>query len=169
VPDPQPFERALQILAGTPAVLTTLVPISLENGVSDRQINADGWSPHRIVALLLVVERDINRPRLRRLAEVDGMAIEPTSEALASNADIESLLRDWARERANNLVWLRTLSPVARAHVSIHPRHGHITLDQHVVEWAYHDLDHLQPLLAALGADLRPHMGSWQKLYDTPH
>jgi len=168
VPDPQPFERALQVLAGTPAVLTTLVTISYQNRASDSQVNAEAWSPRQILAHLLVVERDINSPRLRRLAENDGMAIEPTGESLTSDADIESQLREWARERASNLAWLRTLTPAARAHVSIHPRHGRITLDQHVVEWAYHDLDHLRQMLGALGADLYPHMGSWQTLYGQP-
>ena len=60
------------------------------------------------------------------------------------------------------------LAPDARAHASIHPRHGRITLDQHVTEWAYHDLDHLQQMLGALGTDLYPHMGNWQTLYARP-
>jgi DinB family protein len=168
VPDPQPFERALQVLAGTPGVLATLVTISQENQASDSQVGANAWSPRQILAHLLVVERDINPPRLRRLAEVDGMAIEPTGESLAPNADVESLLQAWARERARNLAWLRTLAPATRAHVSIHPQHGRITLDQHLVEWAYHDLDHLRQMLGVLGADLYPHMGSWQTLYGPP-
>jgi hypothetical protein len=168
VPDPQPFERALQVLASTPAVLTTLVTIAQENRASDRRVSAEAWSPRQILAHLLVVERDINPPRLCRMAEADGLPIEPTGESSAPSAEIESLLREWARERVSNLAWLRTLTPNARAHASIHPRHGRITLDQHVVEWAYHDLDHLRELLGALGADLYPHMGSWQTLYGPP-
>jgi hypothetical protein len=168
VPDPQPFERALQVLAGTPAVLTTLVTISHENRTDDSQVNAEAWSPRQILAHLLVVERDINPPRLRRLAEEDGWTIEPTGESSAPPIEIDTLLHEWTGERASNLAWLRTLTPDARSHVSIHPRHGAITLDQHVVEWAYHDLDHLRQMLGALGADLYPHMGSWQTLYGQP-
>jgi DinB superfamily len=149
-------------------VLTTLVTISTENRASDSKVNAEAWSPRQILAHLLVVERDISSPRLHRLAEVDGLTIEPTGESSAPHGEIETQLHEWARERASNLAWLRTLTPAVRAHVSIHPRHGRITLDQHVVEWAYHDLDHLRQLLGALGADLYPHMGSWQSLYGQP-
>jgi len=149
-------------------VLTTLVTISTENRVSDSKVNAEAWSPRQILGHLLVVERDIASPRLHRLAEVDGLTIEPTGESSAPHGEIETQLHEWARERASNLAWLRTLTPAVRAHVSIHPRHGRITLDQHVVEWAYHDLDHLRQLLGALGADLYPHMGSWQSLYGQP-
>jgi len=168
VPDPQPFERALQVLAGTPAVLTTLLTIAVENRASDCRVSADAWSPYQTLAHLLVVERDINPPRLRRLAEADGLTIERTGESVAPGTDIESLLREWALERANNLAWLRTLTPDVLAHASIHPRHGRITLDQYVVEWAYHDLDHLGQLVGALSADLYPHIGSWQTLYGPP-
>jgi hypothetical protein len=82
VPDPQPFERALQVLAGTPVVLNTVVTISQENRASDSQVNADAWSPREILGHLLVVERDINAPRLHRLAKEDGLTIEPTDNEL---------------------------------------------------------------------------------------
>ena len=149
-------------------MLTTLLTIAVENRASDCRVSADAWSPYQTLAHLLVVERDINLPRLRRLAEADGLTIDPTGESVAPGTDIESLLREWALERANNLAWLRTLTPDVLAHASIHPRHGRITLDQYVVEWAYHDLDHLGQLVGALSADLYPHIGSWQTLYGPP-
>jgi hypothetical protein len=168
VPDPQPFERALQVLAGTPVVLTSLVTSVQANHASDRRVSADAWSPHQILAHLLDVERDINPPRLHRLAEVDGLPIEPTGKAQMPRLELDRLLREWTQERAGNLAWLGTLTPDQHAHVSLHPRHGRISLEQHVVEWAYHDLDHLRQLLEVLGADLYPHMGSWQTLYKPP-
>lgn len=64
--------------------------------------------------------------------------------------------------------WLRTLSPEQLTHASVHPRHGRVTLEENVVEWAYHDLDHLRQILGALAADLYPHMGAWQGLYTPP-
>ncbi|MBV9354293.1 MAG: DinB family protein [Chloroflexi bacterium] len=165
MPDPQPFERALHVLAGTPAALTALVGVTKENQVTDRRAIADGWSPREILVHLLVVERDINPPRLHRLAAEDGLLIEPPQTSSAPPENMEGLLRAWARERARNLAWLRKLAPETRAHASIHPRHGRITLEQHVIEWAYHDLDHLRQLVGILGADLYPHMGNWQTLY----
>ena len=146
-------------------MLTTLVTISQANGTNDRQVSGEVWSLRQVLAHLLVVERDINPPRLHRLAEEDGLTIERTAESSEPGGDIESLLHEWAAERAGNLAWLRTLTPQARAHVSSHPRHGRITLDEHVAEWAYHDLDHLRQMVGALGADLYPHLGSWQTLY----
>jgi hypothetical protein len=168
MPDPQPFERALRVLASTPAMLTTLVTISQGNDASDIQIGVEAWSPRQVLAHLLVVERDINPPRLHALAEEDGLTIERPAESSEPRGNIESLLHEWAAERATNLAWLHTLTPQARAHVSIHPRHGRITLDEHVAEWAYHDLDHVRQMLGAIGADIYSHIGSWQTLYGPP-
>jgi DinB superfamily len=165
VSDPEPFERALHVLASTQTTLTALVTICQENRAIDSRVNAEAWSPRQVLAHLLVVERDVIPSRLLRLAEEDGLTFAPTAQPSALSEDVESLLREWIAERTSNLRWLRTLLPKARAHKSIHPRHGPITLDQHVVEWAYHDLDHLRQILGAVEADLYPHMGAWQSLY----
>ncbi len=78
------------------------------------------------------------------------------------------MLAEWTAERRRNLAWLATVGVEQRTHGDVHPRHGRITLEEHVVEWAYHDLDHLRQMLGALAGDLYPHLGAWQGLYERP-
>ncbi len=120
------------------------------------------------MAHLLIVERDTIPTRLHHLAAEDNVVFASSSSAPAEGAELDNLFEQWAGARASNLVWLGTLAPEVRAHGSIHLRHGRITLDEHVVEWAYHDLDHVRQILGQIAADLYPHMGAWQALYRPP-
>jgi len=165
MPGPEPFDRAVRVLAASPAILTALVRLCQANRVVDSRLAADAWSPRDILAHLLVVERDINLPRLHRLADQDAFVIQPVDPTPTPTGEVDELLAEWQRERTRTLAWLRTLPPEVRSRTSIHPRHGRITFEQHVVAWAYHDLDHLRQLLGIIGGDLYPHMGSWQALY----
>ena len=75
---------------------------------------------------------------------------------------------EWADARAANLEWLHKLTLDQREHVVHHPRYGEITVETYIAEWAYHDLDHLRQILAVLAADLYPHIGPFQSLYNRP-
>ncbi len=168
VADVKPFDRALRVLAGTPAVIGAALGLARESEVLDHRNDPEAWSPRQVLAHLLVVERDTIPTRLHRLAAEDNVVFASSSSAPAENAELDNLFEQWAGARASNLVWLGTLAPEVRAHGSIHPRHGRITLDEHVVEWAYHDLDHVRQILGQLAADLYPYMGAWQALYRPP-
>lgn len=153
-------------MAGTPAVLRAVVE-NLAAGALDRQSTDDGWSPRQVLGHLLFAEREIIGPRLRRVAEEDGVLVLPSPPA-PPPGDPTDMLDEWIAARASNLRWLHTLASEQLAHASVHPRHGRVTLEEHVVEWAYHDLDHLRQILGTLAADLYPHMGAWQSLYAPP-
>ena len=46
--------------------------------------------------------------------------------------------------------------------------YGPISVREHVVEWADHDLDHLRQILGALQSGLYPDIGAFQALYPKP-
>jgi hypothetical protein len=160
------FERAVAILAGTPAVLSAVVS-NLPKLAQDERPAEGAWSPREVLAHLLHAETTAMGPRVRRASEEDNLSYEAAAPQ-PPPGDPREMSNDWADARAANLVWLRKLQPDQRAHVVHHPRFGQITVDTYVAEWAYHDLDHLRQILSVLAADLYPHIGPFQELYTPP-
>lgn len=160
------FERALDILAGTPPVLSAIVS-NLPRSAQDERPREGAWSPREVLAHLLHAETVSYAPRVKRASEQDHLEYEPAPEP-APPGDPRQMSNDWADARAANLAWLRQLTPEQRSHVVHHPRHGEVSVDTYVAEWAYHDLDHLRQILAVLASDLYPHIGAFQSLYTPP-
>jgi hypothetical protein len=162
------FERALEILAGTPPVLAAIVS-NLPRSAQDERPSAGAWSPREVLAHLLHSETGTMGPRVRRAAQENNLQIDPaTTPAQPPPGEPRQMSNDWADARAANLTWLRQLSREQRAHVVHHPRFGQISVETYVAEWAYHDLDHLRQILSVLAADLYPHIGPFQELYVPP-
>jgi DinB superfamily len=160
------FERALDILAGTPPVLNAIVS-NLPRSAQDERPAAGAWSPREVLAHLLHAETAAMGPRVKRASEENNLSFEP-APPVPPPGDPRTMSNDWADARVANLVWLRQLQPEQRAHIVRHPRFGQITVDTYVAEWAYHDLDHLRQILSVLAADLYPHIGPFQELYTPP-
>ena len=161
-----PFERALEILAGTPSVLRTVVD-NLPPSVRDQRPVEEAWSPSEVLAHLLHSETKVMAPRIRRAAREDRAALDPAPEQ-APPGDVEQMLDAWSAARTANLEWLRAVTPEERRHVVVHPRFGEISVDTYIAEWAYHDLDHIRQILGALSAELYSHIGTFQSLYAPP-
>jgi hypothetical protein len=160
------FQRAIDVLAGTPPVLSAIVT-NMPKAAPDERPSEGAWSPREVLAHLLHSETTALGPRVRRAAEEDNWHIEEVPPP-APPGEPRQMSNEWADARAANLEWLRRLTPEQRAHVVHHPRFGKITVDTYIAEWAYHDLDHLRQLLSVLAADLYPHIGPFQELYTPP-
>ena len=160
------FERALDILAGTPAVLSAVVT-NLPRSAADERPSEGAWSPREVLAHLLHAETHGIGPRVKRMADQDNLPFELAPEQPAPG-DPRHMSNEWADARAANLEWLRKLTPEQRTHVTLHPRYGQLSVDTYVAEWAYHDLDHVRQILSVLAADLYPHIGAFQSLYTPP-
>lgn len=160
------FERALDVLAGTPQVLSAIVS-NLPRSAQDERPKEGAWSPREVLAHLLHAETVAYAPRVKRVSEHNNLPYEQAADP-APPGDPRQMSNDWADARAENLQWLRRLTPEQRAHVIQHPRFGEINVETYVAEWAYHDLDHLRQILAVLSTDLYPHIGPFQSLYTAP-
>ena len=159
------FERSLQVLAATPAVLRAVV--AGLPPTTDRP-SAEAWSPAEVLAHLLNSETKSLGPRVRRAIAEDGVRFEALASGPPEPGDPIDMLEAWSAARAANLEWLPAVTPEQRRHVVHHPRFGEISVDTYVAEWAYHDLDHLRQILSAVSAELYPAIGSFQSLYTPP-
>jgi hypothetical protein len=120
-----------------------------------------------VLAHLLHAETIAMGPRVKLASQQNNLVPEQAPPP-GPPGDPRQMSNEWADARAANLEWLRKLTPEQRAHVVKHPRHGDISVDTYIAEWAYHDLDHLRQILAVLSADLYPHIGPFQSLYSPP-
>jgi hypothetical protein len=161
------YQRALDVLAGTPPVLSAIVS-NLPRSAQDERPAEGAWSPREVLAHLLFAETTSMAPRVKRAAAENNLRLEQLAGSPPPPGDPREMSNQWADARAANLDWLRELTPEQRAHVVQHPRYGEITVDTYVAEWAYHDLDHLRQILSVLATDLYPHIGPFQALYAPP-
>ncbi|MGI9146535.1 MAG: DinB family protein [Chloroflexota bacterium] len=161
------FERALDVLAGTPSVLSAIVS-SLPRSAQDEHPSEGAWSPREVLGHLLHAETIALGPRVLRASQENNVRFEALSAPPPPPGEPRQMSNDWADARSANLAWLRKLTPEQRAHVVHHARFGRINVDTYVAEWAYHDLDHLRQILSVLAADLYPHIGPFQALYAPP-
>jgi hypothetical protein len=161
------FERALDILAGTPPVLAAIVS-NLPRTAQDERPAATAWSPREVLAHLLYAETSTLAPRVRLAAHENNAYFEAPTTPAPPPGESRTMSNEWADARVANLSWLRQLTPEQRGRAVVHPRFGQVTVDTYVAEWAYHDLDHLRQILSVLAADLYPHIGPFQELYTPP-
>lgn len=160
------FARALDILAGTPPVLSAIVS-NLPRSAQDERPARGAWSPREVLAHLLSAETQTMAPRVRAAAQGDPN-FTPATDASPPPADPRTMSNQWADARAANLAWLRQLTPEQRERIANHPRFGEVRVETYVAEWAYHDLDHLRQILSVLVTDLYPNIGPFQALYEAP-
>lgn len=161
------YDLALGALAGTPASLVALLePLAPE--VWEWSPAPDEWTPHETLTHMLHVETAVIPVRVRQMLAEDGAPLANPAEA-ATPQPPEETLRAWRAARAANLTFLRALTPGQLAQGGVHPRYGRISAREHIVEWAYHDLDHLRQLQATIEARLYPAIGGFRALYPAPY
>lgn len=160
------FACALDVLEATPTGVRALVA-ALPPALLDAQPIAEQWSVRDVLAHLLHVETVVIRPRIERMLAEDDPLLTAAPPP-APMRDVNETLAAWADARAANLPFLRALTPAQLARTARHPRYGTISVRDHVVEWAYHDQDHLRQIAAIIQAALYPEMGVFQTLYPRP-
>jgi len=161
-----PLAEALTLMAATPTAIAALVRAAPAD-VLERRASAEEWSPREVLAHLLYVE-GLLRARLEAMAAGPDGGPMPAGKPAPEPGPALPSLASWRRRRAANLRWLRSLDAAQLERSAVHRRWGAISVREHVVEWSYHDLDHLRQLLASLEAELYPSIGGWRGLYPTP-
>ncbi|HEX8996081.1 MAG TPA: DinB family protein [Ktedonobacterales bacterium] len=164
---PETYELALGVLAATLACLRALLePISPD--VWQAAPAPGEWSLYETLAHLLHVETAVIPARLRQMLATDGAPLTSAEQEAAPSAP-EAALAAWQAARRENLAFLHSLSPADLARAGEHPRYGRITAREHIIEWAYHDLEHMRQLQATLEARLYPGIGGFRALYSAPY
>ena len=156
-------------LATMAAMLTALDALvrSVPADFLERRPAPDEWSPREVLGHLLYVERLLRDRVAAMVADAPDNPMPKGAPAPPAAAPSASL-GEWRRERGETLAWLPTLGPAELERASVSPRFGRITAREQIDEWAYHDLDHLRQLLAAIETDLYPWIGGYRRLYPPP-
>ena len=160
------YEQALKFMEATPTYLRTIVAAASPEALTWKPSD-QAWSPHEVLAHLLRVETAVIGERIGQMIQEEN----PTFGAVPESTLPESprlILDAWIEARTQNLAFLRTLTPEQIQRTGRHPRYGLISVREHIVEWAYHDLDHLRQIFAALQSGLYPEIGAFQDLYPEP-
>lgn len=153
---------ALSLLEAAPAILRNLLA-----GLSDSIVTADldrGWSPKRILAHEVDVER-VFAERLHRMIDEDNPAIASTDAMATLEAgDLESrsvadLLDKLQTQRTETIAWLRTLTDTQLQRTANHDTLGEFTVSQLIHYWPTHDLAHVSGIRRMLVAVLRHEVG----------
>jgi hypothetical protein len=161
-----PYQQALDLMQSTPTVLGAIVAAASPAALARRPAD-DAWSTHQVLSHLLYVETRVIGDRIRQMLREDNPLFAPAPPAETPD-DSSAILDTWRAARSDNLRLLRGLTPEQLACAGRHPRYGPITVQEHAIEWAYHDLDHLRQILSALQAELYPEIGAFQALYPKP-
>ncbi len=135
--------------------------------VLERRPAPEEWSPREVLGHLLYVEGLLGARVEAMIADVDDVPMPRGAAAPPPGAPLDSLVA-WRAARAETLAWLSTLGPAELERAGVSARFGRITAREQIAEWAYHDLDHIRQLLAAIEANLYPSIGGYQRLYPPP-
>jgi hypothetical protein len=165
--DTDGYARALELMAATPAVLRSLIHAGPPEllGVAP---SPEGWSAAQVVNHMLRIETELINRRVELMLEQENPEFPAPTPGPDDDRPVAAKLADWERARAENLRLLGSLSSEQLARGGRHPRWGAITVREHVVEWAYHDLDHLRQLLEIFQGGLYEGIGVFKGLYPKP-
>lgn len=121
------------------------------------------WCVLEVVGHLITCDRGAFRDRIETIAA--GAAEVPRFDAGAAldarapmNASIDELLDELAAVRADSVEFVRSLSPAALTATAPYGDHGTFAAADFVLEWPYHDQDHIRQILDAVQRHYLPHM-----------
>jgi hypothetical protein len=141
----------LEQLARTPGALTAWLDGLQPDRARFKPPNG-AWSIVEILAHLVDEERDDFRTRLRLTIESperEWPRIDPEGWARERDylaRDLGEMLRDFERERADSIRWLRSLTNVDWSTPHMHPKFGPIRAGDLLASWAAHDALHVRQI-----------------------
>lgn len=160
------YERAIEIMQTTPGVLRALVS-GLPEEALERRPAEDQWSVRDVLAHMVQAEAGTIGPRIQAMLDQSGAPF-PKSNPVEVPRTPRAMFDAWEAARQRNLGLFRSVRPEQLSQTGRHARFGEVSLGEHVVEWAYHDLDHLRQMLAALQAELYAEIPAFHALYPSP-
>jgi hypothetical protein len=156
------------VLQRTPAVLRALLE-GLPAEWTECREGPGTWSPHEVVAHLIVGERTDWIPRARIILEQSSDTAFVPFDRFAHLRDgvpkmLPDLLDTFAALRVSNVATLRRwqITPTQLELRGVHPEFGPVTLRQLLATWVAHDLGHLVQVARTMARQYRDDAGPWQ-------
>ena len=124
---------------------------------------AGEWCVLEVVGHLLTCDRGAFRDRVTAI--ISGVAEIPRFDAHAAlaerdpmGASLDDLLDELASVRAESVEFVRSLTPEALTATAPYGEHGLLAAGDFVLEWPFHDQDHIRQILDAVQRHYLPHM-----------
>jgi hypothetical protein len=152
-----------------PAILRALLPLDDVELLRSRE-REGRWSPLEILVHLRDEEVEDFRARVRSTSEgkLPEKGIDPQGWVAArryNEQDPAEILKNFERERAASVAWLRTLDPSAMEASVEHPKLGTFRAGDFLAAWRMHDLLHLRQLATALAVLHARRLAGWRVEY----
>lgn len=149
-------------LESLPAVLRTLLAPYDHATVTARPAPGE-WCVLEVVGHLITCDGGAFRDRIDAIAggatEVPGF---DAGAALAArdpmNATLDELLDELTAVRAGSVDFVRALDPECLSSTAPYGEHGTFAAADFVLEWPFHDQDHIRQILDAVQRHYLPHM-----------
>ncbi len=162
------LDRAIEVLAQTPAVLSALLRGKSALWLNSRK-SPDAFSALDVVGHLIHGEKTDWIPRVRVILE-DGETrrFEPFDrfgfQDSISGKTIEELLDEFAKLRHESLETLRGLNLTEDQYSlrGMHPELGTVTLGNLLATWVVHDLGHIAQMVKTMASEYRDAVGPWR-------
>lgn len=156
------LDEIADTLESLPAVLRTLLaPIDPE-ALAVRP-EPEEWSVLEVVGHLIATDDGAFRGRIKAIVarEPEIAGFDPwaaINERDHASMSLESLLAELAVERAASVSFLRSLDPAVLTSTGSYPGFGEFVAGDFVLEWPFHDQEHLRQILANLELRYLPGM-----------
>ncbi len=163
------LEKAIEILAQTPATVTTLLS-SLSEDWTKTGGDQARWEAFDVVGHYIHGEETDWIPRARIiLAQGENLTFVPFDRVAqferSKGKTLAELLETFAELRRKNIETLRSwnLTEEQLKLKGIHPELGEVDLEQLLATWVVHDLNHIRQIVEALARKYSENVGVWKE------
>lgn len=165
------FERSLEILDRTPAVMNALL-----SGIGDDWImpneGPDTFSPYDVIGHLVHGEKTDWTARTKRILEFGDTKTFEIYDRFAQYTEskgksMQQLLDEFAALRKENMIWFRSLNLTEDDlnRKGMHPRLGPVILKNLLATWVVHDLTHIAQVTRVMAKQYKEEMGPWPEFF----
>jgi uncharacterized damage-inducible protein DinB len=165
------FEKSLEILSRTPAVMKSLLE-NLDEEWTKNNEGGDSWSPFDVIGHLIHGEKTdwiartmtiLNNNTNKKFEPYDRFAQFQESKGKS----LHELLDEFTKLRAENIKILKSLDidEEKLKMEAIHPKFGAVTLKQLLSTWVIHDLTHIAQISRVMAKQYKEEMGPWVEYF----
>lgn len=160
------------LLRATPVIVQAEVG-ALTTAQSSWRKKSSSWCVNEVIGHLIEAEQRGFAGRIRTMLASDdpGLVGWDQPAVAADRGDCErdgkALVAEFVALRAESLRLVADLQPDDLARTGQHPAIGVLSVRDVLVEWVYHDRDHVRQILDIVQAMVWPEMGHAQKFYQS--
>jgi hypothetical protein len=161
-------EEVVSVLSRTPPALKMLLD-GLPPRILEHRVAEGTFSPVDVIGHLIHGEKTDWVPRIQQILAVRdakpfGSFDRHGFRSSLGERPLLELLEEFSTLRASNLEYLRSLplTSTTLALLGLHPELGRVTLEQLLVTWAVHDLNHIDQVARVLSHRYAGGVGPWK-------